>query len=108
MVGLKWQEYPSPFTPHTDIGWRLVPAYWGQGLATEAAQACLHYAWEVLGLEEVRSVAPLANAPSIRVMERLGMRRLGVFEHPALRKHPHLQACACYGILRPSGQSSIP
>jgi ribosomal-protein-alanine N-acetyltransferase len=51
----------------------LLPQYWGQGLATEAAKAVLSYAFDTLGLSEVVAATDVPNAASVRVMERLGM-----------------------------------
>ncbi len=51
----------------------LWPAWWGRGLATEAAQAVLEYVFEVLGHPVVMAATDPPNVASIRVMERLGM-----------------------------------
>ena len=52
----------------------LAPRWWGQGLATEAAQAVLGYGFDTLGFERVVAATDVPNAASVRVMERLGMR----------------------------------
>jgi [ribosomal protein S5]-alanine N-acetyltransferase len=52
--------------------------YWGQGLATEAAKAILGYAFGELGLARINSGAAFENAASKRVMEKIGMRYLGL------------------------------
>jgi RimJ/RimL family protein N-acetyltransferase len=57
------------------IGWSLSPAYRGAGLATEAARAVLGFLFDHLGVHRVQARTGLANAPSWRLMERLGMRR---------------------------------
>jgi ribosomal-protein-alanine N-acetyltransferase len=51
----------------------LWPRYWGKGLATEAAQAVLSYAF-ALGYDEVVAATDVPNDASARVLERLGMR----------------------------------
>ena len=61
------------FPPDVEIGWRLLPAYWGRGLATEAARAVLDYGFRTFGFPRVISVAQPANVASIRVMEKIGM-----------------------------------
>ncbi|MEM6772576.1 MAG: GNAT family N-acetyltransferase, partial [Bacteroidota bacterium] len=86
------------FTPCTDIGWRLHPDVWGQGLATEGARACLDFAFGELGLDQVVAVAVKQNAPSIRVMEKLGMEYDLEFIHPALVESPRLSRCVLYTI----------
>ena len=77
-VGLCDQAYESPFTPCTDIGWRLAPEFWGKGYATEGAKRCLEYAFNDLRLDEIKSTAPKVNVPSIRVMEKANMQAVGM------------------------------
>jgi len=56
-----------------ELAYVLAKSAWGKGLATEAARACLRYAFEHLGLERVVAVTRPLNAASRRVMDRLGM-----------------------------------
>jgi RimJ/RimL family protein N-acetyltransferase len=56
-----------------DIGYRLLPAHWGLGLATEAARAVLDYGFRKLHLEEIIGLADPANVASVRVLEKLGL-----------------------------------
>jgi RimJ/RimL family protein N-acetyltransferase len=74
-VGLARQTFGPDFTPCVEIGWRLAPAAWGQGYATEAAREALRFGFETLGLDEIVSITRPANARSRAVMERLGMTR---------------------------------
>ncbi|HLY62759.1 MAG TPA: GNAT family N-acetyltransferase [Terriglobia bacterium] len=57
-----------------EIGWWLAKAFWGKGLATEAAMAVLRYGFDTIALERIVAIAQPANRASIRVMEKLGMR----------------------------------
>ena len=76
-----------------EVGWRLAAPAWGQGFATEAARAALRFGFDTLGLVEVNSITAVINIRSRTVMERLGMRPAGEFDHPrlapgsALRRH---------------------
>lgn len=84
-VGLNVPTAALPFAPCVEIGWRLVHAAWGQGLASEAARAALAAGFETLGLAEIVSFTALSNRRSQAVMERLGMRRTAEdFDHPVL------------------------
>ena len=65
---------PLDGTAETEIGWWLAQAWWGQGLATEAARAGLRDGFERAGLKRIVAVALPANRASIHVMEKLGMR----------------------------------
>ena len=96
--GMLMQTYESPFTPNVDIGWRLKKAAWGKGYATEAAKACLDLAKNQLGLKTIISVASQTNLPSINVMQKIGMKKVGEFKHPALMDTPELNPCEVYEI----------
>lgn len=56
-----------------EIGYRLHPAYWNWGLATEAAIAVRDLGFERLGYRRVISCIEAANPASIRVAEKAGM-----------------------------------
>jgi RimJ/RimL family protein N-acetyltransferase len=77
-----------------EIGWRLARAAWGRGIATRGARLALADLFGRCGLTAVVAFTAEANAPSRRVMERLGMRPEGGFAHPALPPghplRPHL------------------
>ena len=61
-----------------EIGWRLRSEHWGKGLATEAGQAMLRFAFDDLKVPEVYAVAKPENQASLRVMESLDMRYVGL------------------------------
>jgi RimJ/RimL family protein N-acetyltransferase len=65
---------PLDDAAETEIGWWLARAWWGQGLATEAARVALTDGFERAGLNRIVAVALAANRPSIHVMEKLGMK----------------------------------
>jgi RimJ/RimL family protein N-acetyltransferase len=65
--------FNSAFAPEDEIGWWLLPDYWGRGLATEAAKAVLEYGFRTFKFPRVISVAQPANTPSTRIMQKLGM-----------------------------------
>jgi RimJ/RimL family protein N-acetyltransferase len=90
-VGLAEPSYQTHFTPCVEIGWRLAKRFWGHGYATEAAKRVLKYAFEDLNLPEIVSFTSVLNAPSMKVMERIGMSRDtgGDFDHPKIpQDHP--------------------
>lgn len=69
-----------------EVGWRFVPSAWGQGFATEAAEAALRFGFETLAVPEIVSVTSVRNERSQGVMRRLGMHRdpADDFLHPNL------------------------
>jgi len=97
-VGLLETSFQAHFTPCVEIGWRLAPAAWGHGYATEAASAVIEHGLETLGLPEIVSFTVPANTRSRRVMERLGMTRSpdDDFEHPNLTPGHPLRAHVLY------------
>jgi RimJ/RimL family protein N-acetyltransferase len=101
MVGLGVVEFEAAFTPCIEVGWRLFPAHWGRGIAQEAAQACLDFAFARLQLEEVFAFTAVTNHRSQRLMQRLGMQPAGEFLHPALAGHA-LERHLLYRIRKPT------
>jgi len=72
---------PLPDTDEIEIGWWLARAWWGQGLATEAARTALRDAFERAAITRIVAIAQPANAVSIRIMQKLGMRSEGIVDH---------------------------
>ena len=67
--------------PEVELGYHMGPLYRGRGYTTEAAHACLRYGFEELGLERIVAIAWPENVASWRVMEKCGMRRVGLGFH---------------------------
>lgn len=82
----KDSKYPFDELPLYEIGWRLIPEVWGNGIATEGAEAVLEFAKEK-GIEEVYSFTAEENLPSKKVMEKIGMTFYDNFELPELSKY---------------------
>lgn len=89
LVGLHAPAGDLPFSPCVEVLWRLAFAHWGRGFAAEAARAAVEFGFGPLELEEIVAFTVPANRRSRAVMERLGMRSSGTFEHPRLAPgHP--------------------
>jgi len=65
---------------HPVLFYWLKRNYRGQGLATEAARAVLDYAFTALALLRVDGATAFDNLASRRIMEKIGMRYLGLDE----------------------------
>lgn len=100
-IGLVPVNFEADFAPAVEIGWRLDRPHWGHGYATEGAQAALDYAFSVLGLDRVVSFTACTNARSEQVMVRLGMTRVGEFDHPRLPHGHRLRRHVLYEARRP-------
>lgn len=98
-VGLSVPMFLPEILPAAEVGWRLDPAYWGRGLATEGARAALHEGFITLGLGEIVSVPQARNPPSARVCERLGMHLDNEVTIPANERRGEL-AAVLYRITR--------
>ena len=73
--GLKY----SPEKDEVDLGFRFMQDQWNKGLATEAARAALRLGFERFGLKKIVGRAMKDNLASNRVLEKLGMIRVGSF-----------------------------
>jgi RimJ/RimL family protein N-acetyltransferase len=58
-----------------EVGYIIDPAHAGRGLATEAAAAFLRLAFEQFRMHRVIGRVEPRNTGSVRVLEKLGMRR---------------------------------
>ncbi len=58
-----------------EVGYVLHPDFQGRGLATEGAGAMLQLAFEQLGMRRMIARLDTRNVSSVRVLDRLGMRR---------------------------------
>ena len=72
-AGLVHQEEWTEGEHRTEVGWRLDRAFWGRGLATEAAKASVYHGLEHIGLERVISIIQPENGASRRVAEKAGL-----------------------------------
>jgi ribosomal-protein-alanine N-acetyltransferase len=80
VIGFAGLKYLAD-SQEVDIGYRLLPAYWGQGLATEACRAVLDYGSTRLGLERIIGLVDPENVGSVRVLEKLGLTPAGKVEY---------------------------
>lgn len=66
-TGLKYLEDMD----EVDLGFRFMKEYWGKGIATESAKACVNLGFEKLGLSSMMAMVLPQNLSSIRVLEKL-------------------------------------
>lgn len=76
-IGSVGLHLPGP----PELGYWVAAHYWGQGIATEAAQAVLDRAFNVCGISEVSATAAVDNVASQRVLDKLGFRYLHTADH---------------------------
>ena len=63
-----------PSLPQPDIGFAYLPQFTGQGYGFEAATAVFHHARHQLNLAPILAIVKPDNEPSIKLLEKLGMR----------------------------------
>jgi ribosomal-protein-alanine N-acetyltransferase len=97
-VGLYRTTIDIWFAPCVEIGWRLGRDAWGLGYATEAAKECLRFGFDELGLERIYSFTAVANLRSARVMQKIGMRFVGEFDHPRVEEGSWLRRHVLYEV----------
>jgi len=61
-----------------EIYFKLSPAFWGKGFATELAIRIFQFAFRDLGLHRIEAGVETENVRSIKVLEKLGMIREGI------------------------------
>jgi RimJ/RimL family protein N-acetyltransferase len=66
------------FGDEPEIGYWTHPEARGRGLTTRAAALAVRHAFEELGLSRLAGYASAGNAASLKVLEKLGMQRIGV------------------------------
>lgn len=96
-VGLHEIGFEADFTPGIEIGWRLAAEHHNHGYATEAAMAVLDLA-KSYGIGRLYSFTAVVNKPSERVMQKIGMVRVGAFDHPKLTADSPLRRHVLYQI----------
>lgn len=68
--GIKYMpEYGCP-----DIGYRMLPNYWGKGLGVEAVKATLEYANNILGEQKIMADVVKENVASSKILLNCGFK----------------------------------
>jgi ribosomal-protein-alanine N-acetyltransferase len=89
-----------------EIGYDLNPAYWGQGIMTEALRAVLRYGFEKMDLNRIQAVIDSENVRSQKLVQRLGFKKEGVLRQNSVFKG-QFRDDACYSLLREEWKASI-
>ncbi len=77
LIGLVVLTISNRELGQAELGYRLGPSAWGQGYASEAAQALVAFGFAKLGLHRISAMCHPENSGSQRVMEKIGMRYEG-------------------------------
>lgn len=66
-----------------DVGFAYLPQFSGQGYATEAALATIHYGYTVIGLKRIVAITAPDNEASQNVLRKIGLRHTQTIHLPA-------------------------
>ena len=105
VCGLRIGGHPgTPVPEELEIGWRIGEAWWGRGVAREAAEASLAWGWANTDRARISAWTTISNARSWGLMERLGMARRADldFRHPDYAEDDPFGAMIVYAIERPA------
>jgi len=83
-----------------EIGWCLSPGHQGNGYVTEATTELVRICFQELGIRRITASAFADNAPSVRVMERLGMVCEARFRKESLHRNRGWVDGVIYALLR--------
>jgi RimJ/RimL family protein N-acetyltransferase len=66
--------------PQVEVGYRLHPALWGNGYATDAARLLVGHGFNTLHLPLIAAIVNIENTASNRVIQKLGFTHERVYE----------------------------
>lgn len=73
-------SYRGDIALNGEIGYFILPEFWGMGYATEVARMMTEFCFKELGLNRVIASCNASNYKSENVMKKLGMRKEGEFK----------------------------
>ena len=88
-----------------DIGYQMLPAYWGQGYATEASKAIIDWSFEHFNLHRVQADCTDGNIASERVLLKCGFTVEGVWRESCW-EHGRFVNIKQFGLLRREWQAA--
>jgi ribosomal-protein-alanine N-acetyltransferase len=64
-----------------EVGYELLPAYYGQGIMQEALLKVIEFGFKTLGLKTIVADPKAINERSVRLLEKCAFQKMGVTEH---------------------------
>jgi ribosomal-protein-alanine N-acetyltransferase len=84
---------------HVDLGYHVIPSYWGQGYATEAAKAIIGWGFYLLDVHRIQADCTDGNIGSERVMLKCGFKYEGLWRESCW-EHGRFVDIKQFGLLR--------
>ncbi len=72
-IRLNTEYNMNGYTKYYDVGYRLIPKYWGKGYATESGKAAVNYAFNVLKLTKLYGITEMENQASHNALLKIGL-----------------------------------
>jgi len=104
ICGIRIGGHPgTPVEEELETGWRIGEAWWGRGIAREAAEASIAWGWRNTDRARIAAWTTASNDRSWGLMQRLGMRRRedGDYDHPLFPEGHRLRPTVTFAIDRP-------
>jgi ribosomal-protein-alanine N-acetyltransferase len=100
-IGLINYHHREPWNRRLELGWILAPAYWRQGLMTEAATAVLHHCFSEMGTHRIEATIEPENIASRVLVTKLGFVQEGGLLRDRLCVAGEFRGVLMYGLLQP-------
>ncbi len=78
LIGTCGLHHFSMENSRAELGYELHPAYWQQGLMTEALEAVLEYGFKTFNLHRIEAFIDPANDASLGLLQKLGFESEGI------------------------------
>ncbi|MHA2272856.1 MAG: GNAT family N-acetyltransferase [Candidatus Hodarchaeales archaeon] len=98
-VGQIWIEPKKWEVPSFELGWFLEKSHQGQGIATEAAEAAIHFLFNHLKAHKIIVLTRDDNPESYKLAERCGFTKEGHFRDHGMKNGKRF-GLFCYGMLK--------
>lgn len=79
------KEELNGFSNFIDIGYRLIPKFWGKGYALETAIACLDFGFKQKKYNCIYGAAEIENIGSNKILQRIGLQFINDFNHKEIK-----------------------
>ena len=87
--GIKYYNFPINNHVHFyELGYRLIPEFWGKGYATESARAWIKYGFENFETQKMYAMTDIHNQNSKNVLTKVGFIQKGSFDYEDDPKQP--------------------
>ena len=97
----------SPENRRAELGYIINRSHWGQGLMTEVLASVINFAFDRLDLHRLEVDTDPENIGSLRIMEKLGFRREGLFRE-RWYVHGQWHDSQMLALLKPEWQNPPP